>query len=671
MRHIVFEDSPEYSIALLSKATSFNKRDLTENYIRGWNSMGIATKEVIAFTLEYNDVGKAPVKFIKEYLDKLLPTLDFLKVKTLYVADSNYFKVLTGQTKAEPHFGYVFPCKIKGYAHMQVVLGLNYAALIYNPELQAKLDLSLKTLADVAQGTYMPLGQGIIHSAWYPEGLQEIARALESLHQYPCLTADIEAFSLRFNEAGIGTIAFAWDKHNGLAFACDYTDKPPISKNPCAEIMLDFGRREDNPHIRTLLRNFLETYQGELTWHNATYDVKVLIYTLWMKDGLDTEGLLKGLELMCRSFNDTKIIAYLATNSTAGNVLGLKALAHEFAGNWAVEVKDIRKVPLAKLLEYNLVDALSTFYVKEKYYPMMVADQQEELYHALMLPSLKLILQIELTGMPLNPQKVAEVRAKLEAIRDGHLSVIKNSSLIKMLNLLFRQTEMEKANAKLKVKQHPLSHFDDVEFNPNSGPQLQVLLYDQMGLPVIDRTDTKLPATGAETIEKLINHAHDPLYKELLTALIGHGKASKILSTFIPAFEEAISKGDGVVWLHGSFNLGGTVSGRLSSSDPNLQNIPALSLYAKLIKECFVGPSGWLFCGADFNSLEDYISALTTKDPNKLKVYEGLNQYDITVNGITHRINENTVIEFDGKQLSGKALYAHLQNSSTRAVHPV
>lgn len=53
----------------------------------------------------------------------------------------------------------------------------------------------------------------------------------------------------------------------------------------------------------------------------------------------------------------------------------------------------------------------------------------------------------------------------------------------------------------------------------------------------------------------------------------------------------------------------------------NLQNLPAGSTYGKLIKECFVAETGWLFCGADFNSLEDYISALTTKDPNKLKVY--------------------------------------------------
>lgn len=616
MRHILWNDQPTYNVAVLVKASSFNKYEIEKNYTTPLALKGVPTKDVIAFTLDYNSVGKAPAKFIKAYLDNLLPALNTLGVKRLLVTDASYFKVLTGQAKADPHFGYVLPCKIKGYGHMEVVLSLNYNALIYNPELQAKLDMSIETLASAIAGTYRPPGTGIIHSASYPEGVQEVARALESLHQYPSLTADIEAFSLRFNEAGIGTIAFAWDKHNGVAFPCDY--EVLTHRMSDAEYHGFFHR---NPEVRDLLKKFFTEYQGEITWHKADYDVMVIIYTLWMHHGLDTEGLLEGLEVMTRHFHDTKVIAYLATNSTAGNVLSLKALAHEFAGNWAVEVKDIRKVPLDKLLQYNLVDALSTWYVRDKYYPIMVADQQEELYYGLMLPSLKLIIQIQLTGMPLNPAKVKEVKAKLEAIRDGHLDVIKNSPTIQVLNLVFRQTEMEKANAKLKVKQHPLSHFDGVEFNPNSNPQLQRLLYEQMGLPVIDLTDTKQPATGADTLEKLLNHTQTPEYTQILEALIGYSKAEKILSTFIPAFEAAIKKGDNAIWLHGNFNLGGTVSGRLSSSDPNLQNIPANSIYAKLIKECFVGPDGWLFCGADFNSLEDYISALTTKDPNKLKVY--------------------------------------------------
>lgn len=622
MRHHIFEEASAYNIAVLMKATAFNKQELLSTYIRPLNVLGVPSKEIIAFTLEYDDTGKAPVKFIKAYIDKLLSALDSIGVKYLYVTDSSYFKVLAGQTKADPHFGYVLPCKIKGYEHMEVVLGTNYQQLIYNPDLKSKVTLSLNTLASKINGNYQALGSGIIHSAQYPESLQDIATALDSLHQYKHLSADIEGFSLRFNEAGIATIAFAWDEHNGIAFACDYKENE-CHIGPKGELRLGHGFQEANQEVRALLLKFFLTYQGELTWHSASYDLKAIIYSLWMKDLLDTDGLLTGLEVMTRNFQDTKIIAYLATNSTAGNVLGLKSLAHEFAGNWAVEdIKDVRKIPLKELLQYNLVDALSTNYVKNKYYPVLVQDQQEELYKTLMLPSLKTIIQMEMTGMPLSRSKVQETKQSLILIQAVHLTVIENSNIIKVMNLLVQTSEMEKANAKLKVKQHPLEKFSGVRFNPNSGPQLQRLLYEQMGLPVLDYTDTKQPATGAETITKLINHTAQPEYKALLQALVSYGQVNKILTTFIPAFEAALEKETGdIVWLHGNFNLGGTVSGRLSSSDPNLQNIPANSLYGKLIKECFVAPYGWLFCGADFNSLEDMISALTTKDKNKLKVY--------------------------------------------------
>lgn len=615
MRHILWKEAPTYRAALLIKKSAFDKQAITEHFVKPLLVRGLKEEDLIAFTLEYNESNKAPAKFIKEYLAKLLSGLDSLGVKFLYVADANYFKVLAGQGRADPHFGYVLPCKMKGYEHMSVVLGLNHHQLIYNPDLQAKLDLSLHTLATGMDGSYQAIGTGIIHSAKYPESHQEIARALQELHQYPRLTCDIEAFSLRFWEAGIGTIAFAWDEHNGIAFPCDYAQHE--EKTPEGH----YGYSYPNHPVRKLLREFFETYQGELVWHNASYDLKVNIYCLWMKDPLDTEGLLTGLDIMNRKVHDTKIVAYLATNSTAGNVLGLKALAHEFAGNWAVEVKDIRTVPLDKLLQYNLVDALSTRYVLDKYYPVMVEDQQEELYYSLMLPSLKLIIQLELTGMPMDDAKIQEVKAKLIDIQAQHLAVIRSNQRIAALNQVLQVSAMEKANAKLKIKQHPIEKFADVVFNPNSPQQLQRLLYEQMGLPVIDLTDTKQPATGADTLAKLIHHTQDPADRTLLEALIGHGEVTKILSAFIPAFEKGVMKGDGMRWLHGSFNIGGTVSGRLSSSDPNMQNLPAGSTFGKLIKECFVAPPKWLFGGADFNSLEDYVSALTTKDPNKLNVY--------------------------------------------------
>lgn len=626
MRHHIFEESDRYKIAVLLKNTAFNKQEILTNYIRPLNSMGVVSSNLIAFTLEYNDQGKAPVGFVKAYLSNLLPALDSVGVTYLYVTDATYFKVLTKQTRAEPHFGYVLPCKVEGYEHLSVVLGLNYQSMIYNPELQAKLTLSLDTLASVINDSYQELGVGIIHSAQYPKTVQDIALALESLHQYPELTADIEAFSLRFNEAGIGTCAFAWNEHNGLAFACDYLEsKRDMNYDPSWP-----GSNIPNKEIRRLLLKFFTEYKGSITWHNSAYDVKVIIYTLWMQDLLDTAGLLDGLDVMTRDFHDTKIIAYLAVNSTAGNVLGLKSLAHEFAGNWAKDdIKDIRRIPLEDLLQYNLVDALSTYYVKKKYTPIMVADNQERIYFDMMLPSLMTIIQMELTGMPMDATTVLEAKAELERQQQEHLKVITDSQVIKMLNLVLQENawtndyEARKAKAVNpgKILPKPKEAFSDLVFNPNSGPQLQRLLYEQMGLPVIDFTDTKQPATGADTIEKLINHTQEPTYKAILSALIHYGKVTKVLSTFIPAFERGIDKADGRKYLHGSFNLGGTVSGRLSSSDPNMQNLPAGSTFGKLIKACFKAPKGWLFAGADFNSLEDYISALTTKDPNKLNVY--------------------------------------------------
>jgi len=616
MKHIVFAESEHYCAAILLKNTSFNKQEILSNYVTPLLALGVNNDQIIAFNLKYEASNKVSAKFMKEYLAILLPSVDLIGVKYLYVADTNYFKLLTKQTKADPCFGYVMPCKYKGYEHLQVVLGINYQSLIFNPELQSKLDRSLFALSSIVDGTYEAFDSHVIHSSQYPKTVEQISDALSSLHQYPTLTCDIETFSLKFNEAGIGSIAFAWDRHNGIAFACDYEKVDPPAPDKLEGIF------EWNMKVRALLRQFFEAYQGELIFHNASFDVKILIYTLFMKDSLDTLGLLVGLETMTRRFHDTKIIAYLATNSTAGNVLGLKALAQEFAGNWAQsDIKDIRKIALKDLLQYNLIDALSTWFVFDKYVTRMVQDHQEELYRTLMLPSLKTIIQMELTGMPMDPKRIQEVRDELWKQQDTYLTLLKTSPLIKILNLVIQTSAMETANTKLKVKQHPLERFSDVCFNPNSGPQLQRLLYEQMGLPVLDYTDTKQPATGADTIKKLINHTDEPAYKELLGALIGYGKVSKILSTFIPAFEKGIDKADGMKYLHGSFNLGGTVSGRLSSSEPNMQNLPSGSTYGKLIKSCFKAPKGWIFVGADFSSLEDRINALLTKDPNKIKVY--------------------------------------------------
>lgn len=626
MRHILFESSNQYPVAILLKEAAFRERDLRGSYVEPLAKLGIPSSNVCAFTLEMNEAGKAPVKLIKEYLADLLPILDEQGVRYLYVTDAGYFKTLTKQTKAEPHLGYVLPCVIKGFEHMNVVYGVNHQVLFHNPEAESKLVRGLEAIADHYKGNYKPVGADIIHSEDYPSEYAEIARTLDSLHQYPHLSADIEAFSLEFDKAGVATIGFAWDKHNGVAFPVDY--KPVFRKDgsidpDCNVDPAAFhGFFHKNEPVRKLLREFFEKYQGTINWHNCTYDTKVLIYSLWMKDALDMDGLLKGLHILHNKIHDTKIIAYLALNSTARNSYSLKDLAHEFAGNYAqAEINDVRRIKPEDLLRYNLIDCLSTWFVYDKYLPRMIADNQETIYRELMMPSQKVLTQVELSGMPMNMETVLRKKAEMEIEAKNFTDAIQNLPIVQEFTEHLRYEAWEEKQASLKKKIVHLEDFDGVNFNPGSPNQLQELLYNVMKLPIIDYTDTKQPATGADTLAKLINHTDNEDYKELLRNLIGLGKVSKILSAFIPAFENAMRKPDGWDYLHGSFNLGGTVSGRLSSSNPNMQNIPAGSKYAKAIKEMFEAPKGWLFCGADFASLEDRISALTTKDPNKLKVY--------------------------------------------------
>ena len=94
-----------------------------------------------------------------------------------------------------------------------------------------------------------------------------------------------------------------------------------------------------------------------------------------------------------------------------------------------------------------------------------------------------------------------------------------------------------------------------------------------------------------------------------------------------------------------------------------MQNLPSGSTYGKLIKSIFQAPNNWIFCGADFNSLEDKINTLLTRDPNKEKVYAGHRQYEVTVNGKTHRIKETDVVNYDGIEITGLELYEKLKSS--------
>ena len=619
MRHVVFEENNKYLHAILIKTEALNQKDLKQYYLSPLNDQGIPSKDVIAFSLEYNEFDKCPLKFARSYLEVLLKALDSLGTKTLYVCDGTYFKALTKKTKVNPYYGSVVDCTMKGYEHMKIIVGVNHRALFYNPMLQEKIDLSLETLCSHIHGCYTTLGQGIIHSACYPDNSLDIETTLHSLKKYPKLTCDIETFSLKFYRTGIATIAFAWDKHNGTAFCCDYHDNDTEENKSGI-----YGSNVYNPRVNRLLLEFFTRYKGTIIFHNANFDCKIIIKALWMRELMDWDGMLDGLETLFPKIEDTKLIAYLATNSCAGNNLKLKDLAHEYTGNYAQDdINDIRLIPPKELLEYNLIDCFATWYVYDKYKPIMIKDKQEQVYKEIMLPSVKVLLHTELIGMPLNITKVYDAKEKLQEISVEFHSKVMNHPLIKEFTLDLRKERVMKDNLLLKKKVRTLKELWHLEFNPGSNIQLAKLIFDTWEYEVIDKTDKGAPSVGAKTLKKLLHKVDNASHTAIIEAVIGYSEVSKILNTFIKAFRyNSVKKDDGWFYLHGNFNIGGTVSGRLSSSGPNLQNLPSTgTIYAKIIKECFVAPKGWIFAGADFHSLEDRISALTTKDPQKIKVY--------------------------------------------------
>jgi len=651
MRYQTFVDDVQttYPVAILSKVLDY--QDMMDELIYPGQ---LDPKEVISYEL-VTQGKKIPVALQKPYLEDLFDILTDLGTKYVVVTNGEYFKTLTGSKKADIMLGYVLPNvypKDKA-GQFQIIFCPTHAQVIHNPEpTRAKIKMAMDALYAHRHKIYQEPGTEIIKFAEYPDSFDHIKHWLLKLYNMDCdLSCDIEGFSLHPHDAGIGTITFCWSQHEGVAF------------------VVDLG--PDGEAVRELLRDFFIHFDRKLIWHNISYDVTVLIYQLFMDHILDTEGLLFGLDVMLRNWDDTKLISYVATNSCAGNKLSLKEQALEFAGNYAVEeIKDIRSIPLNNLLEYNLVDGLATWFVFHKNSKIMDRDNQREVYETLLKPAIWEIIQMQLTGMPINMDTVLKVKKEVNKERDLAIDNMTQSQVvIDFVEKLESRAEFERyENWKKRkdngVKVRPYKPLNKkIPFNPNSPLQLQELFYEILELPVIERTDTKQPSTSSETLEKLKAYTTDDSVRSLIDDLLDFKAVDKIYSTFIPALENSRQGNDGWYYLFGNFNLGGTVSGRLSSSNPNLQTIPsngttpAKRRYAKLIKSCFEAPPGWLYMGLDFDSLEDRISALTTKDPNKLKVYTGHDVYLLTIDGVSHHIRDDTTVVYDGKEYTGKEFY--------------
>ena len=524
----------------------------------------------------------------------LLKELVAINTEYLVVSDTAFWKKLTKKRKTTGLLNYVLPCVLKDFEHLQVV----YAPppLLHD---QAGFHAAIQTAVDHWEGNYQPPGEQVKITKL--RTLPEIREWLVNNVNTP-LAADIETFSLKHWSAGIGSIAFAPNPYEAVTF------------------LVDLG--PDGTTIRTWLRQWFERRNAWTCWHNATFDTYILLYQLWMRTLRDFDGMRRGLPHITRQVECSKIVSYLALNSAQEISLSLKDLAQEFLGDWAVDdITDIRSIDPEELLDYNGRDACAAFWTYNKHHPIMVADQQETPYQTLLKPAISDVIEMQIVGIPFSMTRVKRVHRFLEAFQAKALATVLDSTAAGLTGLVLAQRWADGRNAKLKKKRVTVDDWPE-SFNVGSDQQLAVMLYEVMGLPIIEKTKSGAPATDKATLDALVNHTTNPEHIAVLKALQDWRDAQKLLTSFFPALLDTPQAEDGWHYLCGSYNIGGTLSGRLSSSGPNMQNQPATGArFAKVYKHMFVAPPGWVFVGADFNALEDRIDALKTKDPNKLAVY--------------------------------------------------
>lgn len=145
------------------------------------------------------------------------------------------------------------------------------------------------------------------------------------------------------------------------------------------------------------------------------------------------------------------------------------------------------------------------------------------------------------------------------------------------------------------------------EFNINSPAQLSFILFDKLGYPVLKKTQkTKSSSTGVEVLSQLAAHGH-----EVPRLILEHRELHKLKSTYVDALPELVA-GDGRV--HTTFNQAVAATGRLSSSDPNLQNIPIRTAQGREIRRAFIADEGNVILAADYSQIELRVLAHMTQD---------------------------------------------------------
>ncbi|MGB9758128.1 MAG: DNA polymerase I [Candidatus Bipolaricaulaceae bacterium] len=243
--------------------------------------------------------------------------------------------------------------------------------------------------------------------------------------------------------------------------------------------------------------------------------------------------------------------------------------------------REICEVPVERAARYSGEDAEMVMRLRSPLTKKLEEAELLRLFEDLEIPLIEVLLWMERRGVLLD---VDELRAQ------G-----------KELEILLEKTREE------------LFALAGGPFNPNSTPQVREILYERLKLPVLERTKTG-PSTDAQVLRDLAQ------YHEFPAKLIAYRELEKLRNTYIEKLPQYVHPKTGRV--HTSFNQTGTATGRLSSSEPNLQNIPAKTEVGVDIRRAFVAPPGKVLIGADYSQIELRILAHLSGDAALIEAFQ-------------------------------------------------
>jgi DNA polymerase-1 len=325
--------------------------------------------------------------------------------------------------------------------------------------------------------------------------------------------------------------------------------------------------------VLAVLKPLLEDRNHPKVGQNLKYD-----YSVFKNHGITLQGITY----------DTMLESYLL--NSAGRRHDLDSLALQYLHHQTIQYIDIagkgtkqlhfNQIPVIQAGPYAAEDAMVTLQLHNTLYPRLSPELQN-LLHTIEVPLITVLANMERYGVLIDGNCLAQQGKKLAT----------------------RIAELEQEATALAGQ----------VFNLNSPKQLQSILYDEQKLPILAKTPTGQPSTAEAVLQELA------LTYELPALILEYRSLSKLMSTYIEALPKSIHPKTGRV--HTSYNQAVTTTGRLSSSEPNLQNIPIRTTEGRAIRKAFIAPPGYCIVTADYSQIELRIMAHVSQDPQLLAAF--------------------------------------------------